>query len=57
MTRITIDPNLGGCTLVEGGHAPTILSAGYIGSTLFGGIFVLAGWDTLVAKICSKPSY
>ncbi|GJJ11299.1 hypothetical protein Clacol_005531 [Clathrus columnatus] len=53
VTRITIDPNLGGCTLVEGGHPPTILSAGYIGSTIIGGVFVLAGWDTLVAKICS----
>lgn len=51
--RITIDPNLGGCTLVEGGHPPTILTAGYIGSTIIGGVFVLAGWDTLVAKICS----
>ncbi|KAF8582793.1 hypothetical protein K439DRAFT_1413005 [Ramaria rubella] len=51
--RITIDPNLGGCTLVEGGHVTAILSAGYIGSTLFGGIFILAGWDTLVAKVCS----
>lgn len=58
--RITIDPNLGGCTLVEGGHPPTILTAGYIGSTIIGGVFVLAGWDTLVAKICSMlppPSF
>lgn len=30
-----------------------MLSAGYIGSTLFGGAFVLAGWDTLVAKVLS----
>ncbi|KAF8494752.1 peptidase M50B-like-domain-containing protein [Hysterangium stoloniferum] len=51
--RITIDPNLGGCTLVQGGHTPTVLTAGYVGSTLFGGVFILAGWDTLVAKICS----
>jgi hypothetical protein len=51
--RVTIDPNLGGCTLVEGGHPPSVLSAGYIGSTLLGGAFVLAGWDTLVAKIMS----
>jgi hypothetical protein len=51
--RVTIDPNLGGCSLVEGGHPASILSAGYIGSTIFGGVFVLAGWDTLVAKIMS----
>jgi hypothetical protein len=51
--RVTIDPNLGGCTLVEGGSAPAVLAAGYVGSTLLGGAFVLAGWDTLVAKVCS----
>jgi hypothetical protein len=68
--KVTIDPNLGGCTIVEGGqvfpdlnhhhqpthvhrHPPSILAAGYIGSTLFGGIFVMSGFDTLVAKILS----
>lgn len=30
-----------------------ILSAGYIGSTLLGGVFILAGYTTLVAKIMS----
>ncbi|PAV19920.1 peptidase M50B [Pyrrhoderma noxium] len=48
---LTIDPVLGGCTRVEGGHPPTILSAGYIGSALLGGVFILGGFDTLVAKI------
>jgi hypothetical protein len=52
--RITIDPNLGGATMVTGGHKPTILCAGYIGSSLLGGVFILAGYDTLVAKICSE---
>jgi hypothetical protein len=51
--KITIDPHVGGATIVEGGNPTLILSAGYIGSTLFGGCFVLAGWDTLVAKIMS----
>jgi hypothetical protein len=51
--RVTIDPNLGGCTLIEGGYPSVILPAGYIGSTLIGGAFILAGWDTLVAKIMS----
>jgi hypothetical protein len=51
--RVSIDPLVGGATIVEGGHPAIILSAGYIGSTLFGGVFILAGWDTLVAKIMS----
>jgi hypothetical protein len=50
---VSIDPNDGGATRVEGGHAPSILSAGYIGSTILGAIFVLASFDTLVAKIMS----
>ncbi|TDL23771.1 hypothetical protein BD410DRAFT_787052 [Rickenella mellea] len=50
---ITIDPNLGGCTRVEGGHPSIILTAGYLGSTFFGAAFTLGGWDILVAKILS----
>ena len=38
---------------MEGGHPFIILSSGYIGSALFGGAFILGGWDTLVAKILS----
>lgn len=51
--KITIDPHVGGATIVEGGIPTMILSAGYIGSTLFGGVFILAGYTTLVAKIMS----
>lgn len=51
--RMTIDPHIGGATIVEGGYPKLILPAGYIGSTLVGGCFVLAGWDTLMAKIMS----
>lgn len=51
--KITIDPRVGGATIVEGGRPTIILSSGYVGSTLFGGVFVLAGWDTLVAKVMS----
>lgn len=51
--KVTIDPNLGGATIVEGGIPTIILSAGYLGSTIFGAIFTLAGWDILVAKIMS----
>ncbi|KZT43129.1 hypothetical protein SISSUDRAFT_741838 [Sistotremastrum suecicum HHB10207 ss-3] len=50
---VTIDPNDGGATRVVGGHPPTILCAGYIGSSLMGGLFIMAGFDTLVAKIMS----
>jgi len=51
--RITIDPHIGGATIVEGGNPPFILSSGYVGSTLLGGLFVLAGYNTLVAKVMS----
>lgn len=51
--RVCIDPDLGGATNVEGGVPLVILSAGYIGSTLFGGVLIMAGFDTLVSKIMS----
>lgn len=38
---------------MEGGSPWFTLSAGYIGSTLLGGVFILGGWDTLVAKVMS----
>jgi hypothetical protein len=51
--KVTIDPYSGGATIVEGGNPPVILSSGYIGSTLLGALFVLAGWDILISKIMS----
>ncbi|KAF5383521.1 hypothetical protein D9615_003596 [Tricholomella constricta] len=51
--RITIDPHIGGATIVEGGRPTFILASGYLGSTLLGGLFVLAGYSTLVAKVMS----
>ncbi|KAF7356705.1 hypothetical protein MVEN_01005200 [Mycena venus] len=51
--KVTIDPHVGGATIVEGGKPVFILASGYIGSSLLGGLFTLAGWDTLVAKIMS----
>ncbi len=51
--KITIDPHVGGATIVEGGVPGFVLSSGYIGSTLLGGAFILAGWSTLVAKVLS----
>lgn len=51
--RITIDPHIGGATVVEGGRPTFILASGYLGSTLLGGLFVLAGYSTLVAKVMS----
>ncbi|KAG1814521.1 peptidase M50B-like-domain-containing protein [Suillus variegatus] len=53
ISSVTIDPNLGGATIVEGGRPPIILAAGYVGSSVFGGVFILAGFDSLVAKILS----
>ena len=53
VVRVCIDPDLGGATQVEGGVPTLILMAGYIGSTMFGGVLILAGFDTLVAKIMS----
>ncbi|TFK71661.1 hypothetical protein BDN72DRAFT_427164 [Pluteus cervinus] len=51
--RVSIDPHVGGMTAVTGGRPTIILAAGYIGSSLLGGVFILAGWATLVAKIMS----
>ncbi|PFH51887.1 hypothetical protein AMATHDRAFT_141323 [Amanita thiersii Skay4041] len=51
--KMTIDPNVGGATIVEGGRPWFILSAGYVGSAFFGGLFVLAAWHTLIAKVMS----
>ena len=51
--RISINPETGGYTTVDGGHSPSILCAGYVGSTLLGGLFLLGGFDTLVAKLLS----
>ncbi|KAI9509126.1 peptidase M50B-like-domain-containing protein [Russula earlei] len=53
ITRMSIDPTLGGFTTVQGGHPPSILCAGYVGSTVLGGLFILGGFDTLAAKILS----
>jgi hypothetical protein len=50
---MSIDPTTGGHTVVQGGHPPTILCGGYIGSSILGGLFILGGFDTLVAKILS----
>lgn len=51
--RMSIDPTTGGHTVVQGGHPATILCGGYIGSSILGGLFILGGFDTLVAKILS----
>jgi len=50
---ICIDPNLGGACEIEGGHPPTILAAGYLGSIIFGSALLLGGWNLLMAKILS----
>jgi len=50
---MSIDPVMGGCTTVQGGHPASILCAGYVGSTLMGGLFILGGFGTLAAKLLS----
>ena len=51
--KVTIDPSLGGATIVQGGNPTITLASGYIGSTLMGGLLILAGWDVLIAKVMS----
>ena len=53
MTNVSIDPDLGGATYVEGGIPTHILAAGYLGSTFFGGVLIMSGFDTLVSKVMS----
>jgi hypothetical protein len=43
----------GGRNTVQDGHPPSILCAGYVGSTLMGGLFILGGFDSLAAKLLS----
>ena len=50
---MSIDPVMGGCTIVRDGHPPSILCAGYVGSTVMGGMFILGGFDSLAAKLLS----
>ncbi|KAG8930444.1 hypothetical protein FRC02_004155 [Tulasnella sp. 418] len=53
VVSVTIEPMHGGCTRVDGGKPKIILSSGYLGSTLLGGLYVFAAWHTLAAKITS----
>ncbi|CAL1714688.1 unnamed protein product [Somion occarium] len=53
VTKVAIDPDMGGATHVVGGIPTVILAAGYIGSTFFGGVLILSGFDTLIAKVMS----
>ncbi|KAJ7715365.1 peptidase M50B-like-domain-containing protein [Mycena maculata] len=48
--KITIDPNVGGATIVEGGRPLFILSSGYIGSTLIGALSLLRDGTYLSLK-------
>ena len=47
--KVCIDPDAGGATIVSGGHPPTILAAGYVGSTILGGLFIMAGFGEYLA--------
>ncbi|KZV99963.1 hypothetical protein EXIGLDRAFT_604847, partial [Exidia glandulosa HHB12029] len=50
---ITIDPNLGRILFAPAHVEPDILLPGYIGSTILGGLFVLASWNILASKVVS----
>lgn len=50
---IEVDPNEGGVTRMRGGTQCVTLPAGYIGSTVFGGVMVFAGFDILASKVVS----
>ena len=46
---ITVDPDTSGLTWSRGGFRPLVISAGYLGSSFFGGLMILAafkkGWE------------
>ncbi|KAJ1750989.1 hypothetical protein LPJ79_002479 [Coemansia sp. RSA 1821] len=50
---ITIDPDEGGLTRMNGGKWCCVMPAGYLGSALLGALMVFAGFDVLASKIVS----
>lgn len=54
LESVTVDPNEGGATRLEGGHYnPAALPLGYMTSCLLGGVLVFCGFNTLASKIAS----
>ncbi|KAL0929646.1 uncharacterized protein CTRU02_215288 [Colletotrichum truncatum] len=50
---ITLDPNEGGKTTFRGGRQAITLPAGYLGSSLIGGLLVFCGFNINASKIAS----
>lgn len=48
---IEVDADTGGVTHMQGGNPYVTLPAGYLGTALFGGLMVFAGFDILASKI------
>ncbi|KAF9869656.1 hypothetical protein CkaCkLH20_12843 [Colletotrichum karsti] len=53
VVSITLDPNEGGATLMKGGKQAITLPAGYLGSSLIGGLLIFAGFNINASKIAS----
>ncbi|TDZ28329.1 hypothetical protein C8035_v011929 [Colletotrichum spinosum] len=53
VVSITLDPNEGGCTLMKGGKQAITLPAGYLGSSLIGGLLIFCGFNINASKIAS----
>ncbi|KAF5519467.1 hypothetical protein K4K49_008114 [Colletotrichum sp. SAR 10_70] len=53
VVSITLDPNEGGATLMKGGVQAITLPAGYLGSSLIGGLLIFCGFNINASKIAS----
>ncbi|RFU35545.1 hypothetical protein B7463_g766, partial [Scytalidium lignicola] len=50
---ISLDPHEGGVTHMQGGVQAVTLPAGYLGSSLIGGLLIFCGFDIVASKIAS----
>ncbi|KAF6798233.1 hypothetical protein CSOJ01_12745 [Colletotrichum sojae] len=53
VVSITLDPNEGGATLMKGGKQAITLPAGYLGSSLIGGLLIFCGFNINASKVAS----
>ncbi|OUM58977.1 hypothetical protein PIROE2DRAFT_47487, partial [Piromyces sp. E2] len=51
--RIVVNSNQGGQTVYAGGNPYLIIPAGYIGSTVFGGLLIFCGFNQNISKVAS----
>ncbi|KAK0719900.1 peptidase M50B-like-domain-containing protein [Lasiosphaeris hirsuta] len=50
---ISLDPREGGVTHMQGGKSALTLPAGYLGSSLIGGLLILCGFNIVASKVAS----